>query len=318
MPDHSPKTEKARLILAFAAVYLIWGSTYLAIRIAIETLPPFLMAGTRFILAGGILYIWQRLRGTVRPTRLNWRSAAIIGGLMLLGGNGGVTWAEQTVPSGLAALMIATVPLWMVLIDWLRPGGVRPGRSVFAGLALGFAGMVILMGSGDLTGERGVSLVGGVVLVLASLSWSLGSLYSRSAVLPASPLMATAIEMLAGGMLLILLGTFSGEWAGLEVAGFSAHSLIALAYLVIVGAMIGFNAYIYLLRHTTPARAATYAYVNPVVAVFLGWAIGNEPLTLRMLIAAAVIIAGVIITTMHQARPNQSSPHQAAPTPEQV
>jgi drug/metabolite transporter (DMT)-like permease len=291
-----------KIIFAFASVYLIWGSTYLAIRFAVETMPPFLMAGLRFVIAGAAMYLWLRLRGEARPTNLvHWRSAAIVGGLLLLGGNGGVVWAEQTVPSGLTALLIATVPMWMVLIDWVRPKGVRPTRSVVAGLILGFFGLIILIGPQDLAHGQ-VSLIGALVLVSASLLWAIGSIYSRHAPLPASPLLGTAMEMLAGGILLLVAGVLTGEWARWDWEHISFNSWVSFIYLILFGSLIGFTAYIWLLRVTTPARAGTYAFVNPVVAVFLGWALASEPITLQTLLAAAIIITGVAVIITRQGR----------------
>lgn len=292
------RTQAAWILIAFVAIYTIWGSTYLAIRVAIETIPPLLMACTRFLIAGTLLYIWATLRGEPQPARHHLPPLVIIGGLLLLGGNGGVTWAEQTVPSGLAALLVATVPLWMVLIEWLRPGGSRPRTRVFAGLGLGLAGIVLLIGPGDIAGGGQVPLLGGLVIVLAALSWATGSIYSRSVKLQASPLRSTALEMLAGGTLLFLAGSLAGEWGQLDIGQVSSRSLVALAYLVIFGSIVAFTAYIWLLKVSTPARVSTYAFVNPVMAVFLGWAILDETLTIITLIAAAVIVTAVAIIIM--------------------
>lgn len=284
---------------AFAAVYSIWGSTYLAIRFAIATVPPLLMAGFRFATAGAILYTVMRLRGVPHPKRIHWRSGLIIGGLMLLGGNGGVTWAEQHVYSSVAALMIAMVPLWMVLLEWIRPNGRRPGPWTISGLVLGFVGMVLLVGLGNLAGGS-VDPVGAGVLVLAALLWSIGSLISREAPLPADGLMGTAVEMLMGGGLLILMGTATGEWSGFNPAAISLRSAGAFVYLILFGSLVGFSAYVWLLKAVSPAQASTYAYVNPVVAVFLGWLLGGETLTWRTLIAAAIIIGSVVLITVRQ------------------
>ncbi len=294
---------RLKVLAAFAAIYLIWGSTYLAIRFAIDTIPPFLMAGWRFLIAGGLLYGWLRIRGVPTPQRIHWRSGIIIGGLMLLGGNGGVTWAEQHVSSGLAALLIATVPLWMVLLEWVRPSGRRPAPAVLIGVAVGLAGVVLLINPANLGGGSRVDPLGAGVLVLAALSWSIGSLYSREAPLPESQMMSTALEMLGGGALLVLLGTISGEWARLDLAGISTRSALAMAYLVTFGSLIGFSAYIWLLKVSTPARASTYAYVNPVVAVLLGWLLGGEPISGLMLLAAAIIIGAVVLITAYRTRP---------------
>jgi drug/metabolite transporter (DMT)-like permease len=287
--------SRVRVGAAFAAIYLIWGSTYLAIRFAIETLPPFFMAGARFITAGALLYTWAWLRGAPRPTRLHWREAAIIGGLMVLGGNGGVTWAEQRIPSGLTALLVATVPLWVVLLEGIRPGGGRPSGRVVAGLGLGLGGVALLIGPGNLIGGQAVDLFGTTVVLLAALAWASGSLYSRQAQLPAAPLQGVALEMLAGGTWLLLAGGVTGEGARLDLSGASLSSLLALGYLTVLGSIVAFSAYLWLLRVSTPARASTYAFVNPVIAVFLGWALADEPLTAQTLLAAAVIVAAVVI-----------------------
>ncbi len=301
-----------RVIAAFAAVYLIWGATYLFIRFAIETLPPFLMAGTRFLVAGGVLYGVAALSGAARPTRAQWGAAALVGGLLLLGGNGGVVWAEQSVPSGLAALLVAMSPLWMAVLDWVRPGGVRPSKGVALGLGLGFAGVILLVGPDELVGGGRVDPIGAGVLILASLSWAAGSIYSRHGQRPASPLLGAGMQMLAGGALLLLVGSASGEWTGFDYRAVSLRSVASLGFLIAFGSLIGFTAYIWLLRVTTVARASTYAFVNPAVAVFLGWALAGEALTLRTLLAAGVIVAAVVVITTHQARQVTSAQPAAA------
>jgi drug/metabolite transporter (DMT)-like permease len=305
-----------RVIAAFGAVYLLWGSTYLAIRFAIETLPPLLMAGVRFLLAGGVLYAFMRLRGQPAPERRHWKSAAVVGALLLLCGNGGVTLAERTVPSGVAALLVAMVPLWMVLLEWLRPGGTRPTGRVMVGLAVGFAGMVILVGPSQLAGAGAVDFGGAALVLCASLAWSIGSIYARGATLPANAFLATGMEMLCGGALLLVAGAARGELAGLDPAAFSGQSLAALAYLVVFGSLVGFTAYIWLLGVSSPARVSTYAYVNPVVAVFLGWAMAGEAVTARVLVAAAVIVAAVaVITTGPRPRAQPGTLAEAAGPP---
>jgi drug/metabolite transporter (DMT)-like permease len=290
---------RGRLIAAFAAVYLVWGSTYLAIRFAVETLPPLLMAGARFVLAGAIVLAWARLRErSPAPSRMDWRTGIISGALLLLGGNGAVAWAEQRVPSGIAALLVAIVPLWMVLIEWLRPGGRRPALAVFAGVTLGLVGLLLLVGPDALRSGGASNSLGALVLVLASLSWAAGSLFTKWAPRASSGTVGAGTQMLAGGVLLLLAAVVSGEPARLDLAHASTRSLLGFAYLVTFGSLIGFTAYVYLLAHTTAAKAATYAYVNPVVAVLLGWAIGHEPVTARTLLAAGVILAGVAIITV--------------------
>lgn len=317
--DAAPETPPAvwTILLAFAAVYVIWGSTYLAIRFAIETLPPFLMAGSRFVVAGAVLYGWARLRGQPAPPRVHWRSAALLGALLLVGGNGGVVWAEQRVASGLAALLVSTVPLWVVVLEGLGPRvvrGARPGRPVLLGVAAGLAGVAWLVGPQDLAGAGGVDLLGALVLVGASLSWAFGSLWSRRLPLPASPLLGTAMEMLAGGALLLLAGAVSGEIPRLADIDPSARSLLALLYLVLFGSLVAFTAYVFLLRHVATSKVATYAYVNPVVALLLGWTLAEEPLTGRTLAAAAVILGAVVLITRYR-RPAAASAPPPAPTP---
>jgi drug/metabolite transporter (DMT)-like permease len=288
-------SSAAKLLLAFAAVYVIWGSTYFAIRVAIETLPPLLMAGVRFIVAGGILYAWARARGVAAPQRLQWRSAAAIGAFMLLGGNGGVVWSETRVPSGLAAVLIASVALWMALLEWWRGEAGRPGGRVALGLGLGLAGVAFLVGGRAADGARTVDPLGAGVLVLASLSWAWGSLVARRADLPSSRVLATGMEMLTGGALLLVAGVARGELAGFDVAAVSLRSVLAVAYLTVFGAIVAFSAYVYLLGATTPTRAATYAFVNPLVAVGIGWLLGGERIPPSGLAAAAVIVVGVLL-----------------------
>ncbi len=303
---------RARLIAAFAAVYLIWGSTYLGIRFALETLPPLLMGATRFLIAGGLLLLWARWRRSGASTRRDWITATVSGALMLFGGNGAVVWAEQRVPSGITALLVAVVPLWMVLIDWLLPGGRRPPWLVFAGLALGLLGLGLLVNPTSLgTGER-VNLPGVALLMAGSLSWAAGSLYSQRAPRPSSGIMASGTQMLSGGLCLLAASLIAGEPAQLDLAHASARSLLAVLYLITFGSLVGFTAYVYLLAHTTAAKAATYAYVNPVVAVALGWAFAHEPVTARTLVAAAVILGAVAIITMAREAPVQRTAERAA------
>lgn len=313
MSPERARRARLQLIVAFLSVYVFWGSTYLAIRFAVETLPPFLMAGARFLVAGGLLFAWARLRGDPVPPRAALLASAVTGLFLLLGGNGGVVWAEQRVPSGIAALLVAIMPLWMVLLDWLRPGGVRPRPGVFVGLLLGTAGLVILVGPDALRGggaDSPVDPTGALVLILASLSWAIGSIYSRQAARPSSALMANALQMLAGGVALSLFGLAVGE--SVDVSGASARSVWSLVYLVVFGSLIGFTAYTYLLRTTTAARVATYAYVNPVIAVLLGWALANEAITLRTVVAAAVILAGVAMITVAGGSRSSRTPEATA------
>ena len=283
------------MILAFLSIYTIWGSTYLGIKFAIQTIPPFLMAGTRFMIAGLILYLWTWTRGVRRPSITNWKAASIIGGSLLLGGNGGVVWAEyHQVPSSLVAILITTVPLWMALLEWFRNDHVRPTPHVALGLLIGFSGVVILVGPQQLIGSS-IDRIAAVIVVLASLSWATGSLYSRKAPLSPSPLQSTGMEMVTGGVFLSVAGLLTGELATFDTHRISATSFLAYLYLITFGSVVGFTAYIWLLTKTTSAKVSTYAYVNPVVAVLLGWAFAGEQLTWQILLAAAIIISAVVL-----------------------
>lgn len=292
-----------RLIAAFAAVYVIWGSTYLAIRFGVETIPPFMMAGTRFVFAGLFMYAWARLRGTPPPTKIEWRSAAIIGTLLLFVGNGGVTWAEQHVSSGITALLIATVPMWIVLLDWLWHGAVRPRPGVLIGLAVGFVGMLMLIGPDQLLGNNRIDLAGVGVLMVACLSWAVGSLYSRKAALPSSPLLATAMEMISGGAVLYLVAALTGEFQRFDSENVSLRSWLSVGYLSVFGSIVAFTSYVWLLRVVHASRVATYAYVNPVIAILLGWALAGEEFTGQMLFAAGIIISAVVLIITNQSTP---------------
>ncbi len=294
---------RVRIWLAMMAVYIAWGSTYLAIRFAVETIPPFLMAAARFLIAGMILYLWQRLSGAPAPSRRQWGAAAAVGLLLLLGGNGAVTWAEQYVPSGVTALMVGSAPLWMALIDAARPKGSRPNWMTAAGLVAGFTGIVLLvdpLAQGG--GLLGVYPAGIAALMLAALLWALGSLYSRSAPLPESPLLGTAMEMLAGAGGLLLAGSLTGEWSRLDMAAISARSLWGLVYLVIFGSLVGFASYTWLLRVAPTPLVSTYAYVNPLVAILIGNLLAAEPLTVRTLLAASVILGSVALINLGRFR----------------
>jgi len=303
--------SRPKVILAFAAIYLIWGSTYLGIRIAIETMPPLLMAGARHLTAGIVMFAVCRAMGMSMPTPRHWVSALAIGGLMLLGGNGAVSWSEQLVPSGLAALVIATVPLWIALLEW-RIKGIRPAAQAMAGIGLGLLGVALLIGPGRLLGGHAPNPLGVGVLLTGAFAWSLGSLYSRRAPLPPHPLLVVSSQMVAGGLLLLLAGLATGEASRVNPGALSLRSAAAFAYLVLFGSIVGYTAYIWLLRVTTPERVATYAFVNPVVAVLLGWAFAGEALTPRILSAAAVIVAAVVLVTWRRPRRDPRAPDPGA------
>ena len=297
-----PAPSKLAVVAAFAAVYVIWGSTYLAIRIAVTSVPPFLSAGARFLIAGALAYVWLRARGHPSPTRPEWRAAAVVGLLLLLGGNGLVSWAEMRISSGAAALLVAFVPIWIVLLDRRRHG--RPPGILVLALAGGLLGIVILIGPDQLAGAGRVDIVGAAAVLLATISWAVGSLHSRHATLPPSPFMATAAEMLTGGAGLLAVSVLTGELIDFNPAGIPREALAAIAYLVVFGSFVALSAYVWLLRVQPTERVATYAYVNPVVAVLLGAVVLGEPLTPRVIVASAIIVAsvGLIVSMPHMAR----------------
>jgi drug/metabolite transporter (DMT)-like permease len=299
------RPSKLLILAAFAALYIVWGSTYLAIRFAIETIPPLLMAGTRFLLAGFIMWLIAKWRGAPRSSWANWRTALVIGACLLLGGNGGVTLAEQYVSSGLASVMVATVPIYMALFAWWSGVGPRPTPIVWMGLAGGFAGVAILLAptlqapsaSGSKAG------IGMLILLCSSFVWSAGSIYSRKARSAAAPLLLAGQQMICGGTLLTLGGLLTGEHQRFDLGRISLLSIGSFIYLVIIGALVGYTAYIFLLRHCEPAKVATYAYVNPIVAVILGALFARESLTGRMVLAAALIIGSVaLVISLQQAK----------------
>lgn len=284
------------IVMALLVVYIFWGGTYLAMKVAIETLPPFTMAGIRFLLAGVLVYVWQRARGVEKPKAIHWKNTAIIGVIMLLGGNGSIVWAEQFVSSGIAAIVFATVPFWVALLSWLWQGGKRPNRMVFGGLALGIMGISFLVNNsvGEFSNTTSQWL-GYLALVIASLFWAVGALYSRIAKVPSSPFMAAALQMIAGGSSCLLFGLTMGEWTQFDFSFVSIRSVIALGYLILFGSIIGFSAYIWLLKVADPILVTTNTYVNPVVAVMLGWILAGEQMTTNDVLAAAIIILSVII-----------------------
>jgi drug/metabolite transporter (DMT)-like permease len=294
---------KARIVIAFAALYLVWGSTYLGIRFAIETIPPFVMAGMRFLLAGVIMYAIARWQGTYKSSWANWRTSLIIGACLLLAGNGGVTISEKYIDSGLAALIVAIVPIYIVILSWATGMAPRPAPVVWLGLIGGFIGVGILLGPAlHLSSNSGRHpAIGMSILLVSSFIWSAGSLYSRTAKHAASPFLTAAQQMLCGGLLLLLAGIVTGEMRHFHPGSISIVSLASFIYLVLIGAVVGYTAYIWLLRHCDPAKVATYAYVNPIVAILLGAGFAGEQLTMRVLVAAALIIGSVaIVITMQQ------------------
>jgi drug/metabolite transporter (DMT)-like permease len=289
---------KTRIWVALLVIYLVWGATYLAIRLAVEHMPPFLMAGSRFLIAGSVLFIWRRLAGDETPKLKDWRIAGIIGLFFVLGGNGGVTWAEQMVPSGIAALVIATSPLWMVVIDLVLPGTKRPNLLAILGVLVGFIGIFLLIGPQQFMGvSSGLHPVGIFVLLLSALSWAVGTIYAREAARPSSAIMRTSMLMLVGGGVLFVLGSITGEWRLVYLTAIPAVSWAGFLYLILFGSIVGFITYNWLLRVAPTPLVSTYAYVNPVIAILLGTFLVNEPLTARIIIAAVIIVFAVVLIT---------------------
>jgi drug/metabolite transporter (DMT)-like permease len=299
--------HRVRLFVAFGSVYFFWGTTYLAIRFALASITPFLLGSMRFFLAGGIMYAWGRMRGAGRPNLREWRSAAILGTLLFVCGNGALMWAEQYVPSGLAALLLACTPLWMVLLDSMRREGHELTGRIIAGLLSGLLGLIVLIGPGEILGGQNVDIVGAVVLVLGSLAWTFASIHYRSFHLPKSLVLVAGMEMLAAAVVFVILGVIAGEVPALVQHEPSLVSVGAVLYLVTFGSIVGYTAYAWLLAHTSPARVATYAYVNPIIALFVGWLIGGEALTLRTLLAAVMITGAVGMIIMQAPRPRKSA-----------
>ena len=285
---------KSKIWLALFALYIVWGSTYFGIKVAIETIPPFFHAGVRFLVSGLILVIWQRAARHEMPTRKQWISTAIIGNLLLLGVNGLVSWAEQFIPSGIAALIIGSVPLFLVMAEAIRPHGVKPNGQSIVGLVIGFIGIYVLINPTEAVAGAGLNIFGVAALLSACLLWATGSVYSKSADLPKSSLMTTGAEMLMGSIGLFIVSLGTGELNGWYPAEVSTRSLIGLGYLITIGSIVGFGSYIWLLQNAPISLVATYAYVNPIVAILLGAWLGNESLEPRIWLATAIIIGSVI------------------------
>lgn len=301
--------------LALITIYIIWGSTYLAIRVAVQTIPPFVMVGVRYLAAGAILYPIAA-RGSERRddrlTKSQWRAAVIIGILLLFGGNGLVSWAEQTVPSGIAALLVAGIPFWLVLIDRIALG-TRVPLWTAVGLVVGFAGVVVLVRP---TSSFRIDPVGAAAIVIASFLWAAGSVYSRSAPVPRRPLLGTAMSMLCGGAFVMIVALVTGELAEVRLAEISQSSILALAWLIVPGSILAFSAYTYALKTLPTSTVGTYAFVNPMIAVVLGWGILGESFSAQVLIGGSIIVAAVGVTVSSRAREvvaAQPAPETPAP-----
>jgi len=304
---------KTKLWIALLALYIVWGSTYLAIRFAVETIPPFFHASLRFLISGAILYIWRRAAGDEIPTKSNWKATAIVGTFLLLGGNGLVSFAEKSVPSGIAALIITTSPFWLVLFESLRTNGTRPTWQSILGLFIGFGGVLLLIGPTQITGsEHKFDTFGVVLLLIAPVLWSLGSIYARGADMPKSTLMSTGMQMLMGSISLFIVSVVTGELSGFSLGQVSMRSWEGLIYLITFGSLVGFVSYGWLLHNAPVSLTSTYAYVNPVVAVFLGWLFANEELNARIAVASAIIIGSVIFINYARQAKVKTEPLQSA------
>ena len=305
---------KTKLWTALIALYVVWGSTYLAIRFAVETIPPFFHASLRFLVSGLILFLWRRAAGDPMPTRGNWKSTAIVGTLLLVGGNGLVAFAEKSVPSGIAALVITTSPFWLVLFESLRSGGAKPNRMIILGLLIGFSGVFLLVGPGEIAGaEHKFDTFGITLLLIAPVLWSLGSIYARGADMPKSTLMSTGMQMLAGAVSLFVVSLATGELNGFSFGDVSMRSWWGLLYLITFGSLVGFVSYGWLLHNAPISLTSTYAYVNPVVAVFLGWLLAGEELNARIAVASAVIIGAVVMINYARSLPSKKEKDLAVP-----
>jgi drug/metabolite transporter (DMT)-like permease len=287
---------RLRVWAALTTIYVVWGSTFLAIAVVVRDLPPFLSMAIRHLAAGGLLFAWLLVRRREHEPLgfKQWRAAFVFGGALFLVGHGGLAWAQQEVPSGIAALLVGTIPLWMAILAWILLGE-RLGMRALAGLALGFGGLALLV---DPSGEEGAKPIGALVIVLGALGWAAGSVYSQRSALPKDTLLGAAMGMLAGGVLLAAFSTARGEFGD---ATFTTDALLATAYMVVVGSLIGFSAYVWLLKTVPASTVSTYAYVNPVIAVILGWAFNDEVITGRTLLAGAAIVVGVALMVSRSA-----------------
>ncbi len=299
-------------ILAFASIYLVWGSTYLAIRYGIESFAPYWMMGLRSVIAGSVLYLWGRRQSGERLTFSHWRSAFLLGALFFLGGHGSLAWAEKRIPSGVASLLVATIPVWLALFE-ISLGKLRFSARLVAGLLLGFSGVLFLTEPAELLPGESMDVLGAVVVLLSSMSWALGTILSRRIPLPRSSILFSGMNLLAGGTLLLLVSFAAGETP--PRAEVSLVSVLALAYLIVFGSIVGFVAYMWLLRVETPSKVGTYAFVNPGIAVFVGWLLGGEALSSRILVATALMVTGVAILVGSKGEEEDDRAHLARVDP---
>lgn len=308
---------------ALGIVYFIWGSTYLGIAYAIQSIPPMLMLGARFLAAGLLVYAWLALKGRTRATRLQWKNAAVAGLLLLGIGTGTLAWAEQYIPTGLAAVLVTISPVWIVLLEWLWKGGTRPSRSTILGMVLATLGIVVLFDPVSALGSSNVNIPAALALVGGSVAWAVGSLHGRHSDLPSDPILSTSIQMIAGGIALTLVGALGGELQAVDLDGITIASIAALLYLIVFGSIVAFTAYVWLMRHTSPTLVSTHSFVNPVVAVLLGWVFLNEALSPQLFLATILLVAGLIFITNSGRRPGPrnrtklrpSDDHESRPMP---
>src|SRR6202166_1179076 len=304
MPSMEPTTTPSRwkILLAFAIIYLVWGSTFLAIRIGVQEVPPFLFAGMRFIVAGIVLYAWMRAKGTPSPARREWAAISLLAVLIFVMDYGLVFWAEQRVPSGIAAVMLATIPVFMSLAEilFLRTQGLTL-RLAFA-LLVGIGGVGVLVSRSGGFGEKPIEISGAIALVVAAISWSLAATLTRKVTLPESKVMSSGAQMLTGGIFLTLTAALLGEFKGFHPQTVSSEAWFALAYLIIAGSIIAFTAYVWLIHHESPTKVGTYAYVNPVVAVVVGYFLGGEAVGRRTVFGTLLVLVSVIVITTTPAK----------------
>jgi len=310
-PGLRTQVPKYSLLLAFGAIYIIWGSSYLGIRFAVETIPPLFMGGLRFFVSGVLIFTWMAIRGAGIPRPPLFLPMAVVGIPLVSITYGLLSYAQQTVPSGMAALLMSMIPMWIVIFDWIRPQGIQPKWPVIIGIGFGIAGVGLLVSSGDLEVGDSVSIGGAAMLIVSSISWSLGSIASRHVPQPGSKAQGASIIMISGGSILLIISALAGEISNPELGSITPKSWLALAYLILFGS-IGHLSYIWLLSVTSAARVATYAFVNPVVAIILGILLADETLSLRTVLCTAVIIFSVMIivlTTSHDnGRSSESKP----------
>jgi drug/metabolite transporter (DMT)-like permease len=295
--DAMPRPHRWKTLLAFAIIYLLWGSTFLAIRIGVREVPPLLLAGMRFFAAGIILYAWMRATGTASPTRREWASATLLAALIFLVDYGLVFWAEQRVPSGITAVMLATIPVFTALAEILILRTQRLTPRLGIALVVGLAGVAVLVSRSASFGDAPIERSGALALVIGAISWSLASVLSRKLSSPQSKVMSSAAQMLIGGILLLLAAAIFGEFQGFHPREVSNGAWLALLYLIVAGSIVAFTAYVWLIHHESPTKVGTYAYVNPVVAVLLGYFVAGEPLGARTILGTFLVLVSVVVIT---------------------